>query len=128
MDEIGFPKNLPEEFRNDFALAFNEIIRLREENNSLKRIFFAQRSERYVTQNLLIPKDSLFNEPEKIILENIVPEEKNNDDLNPKKEKTKLNKTGGKKPFPKNIPREKKIHDLPEEEKVCKYDNTHSSC
>ena len=43
MDEIGFPKNLPEEFRNDFACAFNEIIRLREENNSLKRIFFAQK-------------------------------------------------------------------------------------
>ena len=33
-------------------------------------------------------------------------------------------KPGGKKPFPENIPREVKIHDLSEEEKICKNDLT----
>ena len=60
MTEIGFPKNLPEEFKIDFAGAFNEIIRLKEEVNSLRRIIFSQKSERYASiPDYIVPVNSL---------------------------------------------------------------------
>ena len=124
MNDIGFPKNLPQEFRTDFACAFNEIIRLREENNSLKRIIFSQKSERYSIQEYFEPLNTLFDEPEQIMseqkekTENISEKSESNTNKNPSPKK------GGKKPFPENLPRETKIHDLPENEKICKFDNT----
>ena len=71
MFEIDFPKNLPDEFRADFASAFNEIIYLREKLDSVQRKLFAQRTERFIKQDFIEPKNSLFNEPEQILAEYI---------------------------------------------------------
>ena len=56
MDIIGFPEDLPEKFKPYFASAYNEIIRLKEENNSLKRREFSHRSERYDIPEPLFPR------------------------------------------------------------------------
>lgn len=124
MNEIGFPKNLPDEFKTHFVSAYNEILRLKEEVNSLRRIVFAQRSERYIKEEFILPENSLFNEPEQILLEknNICNEPDKNDECKTATDKQKPRKKGGRKPFPKNIPREIKIHDLSESEKICKND------
>ena len=115
MNEIGFPKNLPEEFKTDFALAFNEINRLREENNSLKRTIYSQKSERYAIQDYILPMNSLFDEVEQIISEIKNIEEEKENSISKEEVNDKLRKKGGKKPFPENLPRETKIHDLPED-------------
>ena len=69
MDEIGFPKNLPDEFKAYFAAAHNEIIYLKEKINTLTRMYFGQKSERHAKEELILPQGSLFNEPEQIISE-----------------------------------------------------------
>lgn len=119
---------LPEEFRINFASLFNENLRLKEENNSLKRTIFSQKSERYAIQDYILPMNSLFDEVEQIIsaIKNTDDEKDNSAsrEESDKKPDNKPTKKGGKKPFPENLPRETKIHDLPEEEKICKYDNT----
>ena len=128
MDEIGFPKNLPNEFKPYFAAAHNEIVYLKEKINALNRINLAQRSERYIPEELILPQGSLFNEPEQIVHDdckadnspskpNEKPEEKGK---NPRAPREK----GGKKTFPESIPRETKIHDLSQDEKICKNDLT----
>ena len=67
MDEIGFPKNLPDEFKSYFVSAFNEINRLKEENSFLKRIAFSQRSEKFIKYDFISPEGTLFNEAENIL-------------------------------------------------------------
>lgn len=123
MDEIGFPQNLPNEFKAHFVAAFNEINRLKEEVNSLKRIMFGQKSERYISEELISPNGTLFNEPEKIIAEESIEKDSTNNKSAAGNSKP-LRKPGGKKPLPDNLPREVKIHDLTEEEKICKNDLT----
>ena len=44
---------------------------LEEKINALNRIIFAQKSERYITEELIQPNGTLFNEPEKIIAEGV---------------------------------------------------------
>ena len=61
MDEIGFPKNLPDEFKAYFAAAHNEIIYLKEKINTLTRMYFGQKSERHAKEELILPQGSLFN-------------------------------------------------------------------
>ena len=131
MDYIGFPKDLPEKFRPDFASLYNEVALLREEVNSLKRREFSHRSERYDIPDPLFPIGSLFNEPEKILLQEALIKEKSKEAVpseNSEKEtstqKPTPKKQGGKKPLSDKLPREVQIHDLPEEEKICKNDLT----
>lgn len=141
MDEIGFPKNLPDEFKTYFVSAFNEINRLKEEVSALKRIAFSQRSEKFIKYDFISPEGTLFNEAEDILYtENhtavtnnaAVPAEtynkQNNGDLT-KKKKQKNNsllfeEQSSHKFFPNHIPREVITHDLNENEKICQFDHS----
>ncbi|WP_338635670.1 hypothetical protein [Spirobacillus cienkowskii] len=67
MEKIGFPKNLPDEFKSYFVAAFNEINRLKEVVNTLSRIAFSQRSEKYVKYEFMSPEGTLFNEAENLL-------------------------------------------------------------
>jgi transposase len=119
MDEIGFPKNLPNEFKSRFVAYHNENVRLKEEVNSLRRMMFGRKSEKYYTEDIIDPKGTLFNETETIIeekQEDLI-EKENPKDTNETKSKEKEN--GGRKPLPADLPREIKIHDIPEAEKKC---------
>lgn len=139
MNDIGFPSNLPAEFRLRFMQYHNAVVRLNAENyrlkeqlNSLKRLEFGSRSEKFKMEDLIEPQNSLFNEPEAIVETapaQILNEEQNktdpsNDKKNPRQKNLDSNKKGGRKPLPENLPREIKNHDLPEEKKVCAHDNT----
>lgn len=127
MNEIEFLEDIPEKSRTKVACLFNENIFLREQVRSLQRLVFAQKSERFVGAELILPKETLFNEPEKIVSDenknSIAKEESSNENTKEGKPKPQR-KNGGKKPFPENIPREVKIHDLSENEKICKNDLT----
>jgi len=127
MNEIEFLEDIPEKSRTKVACLYNENIFLREQVKSLQRLVFAQKSERFVGAELILPKESLFNEPEQLISEenknSIEKEESSNENTKEGKPKPQR-KSGGKKPFPENIPREVKIHDLPENEKICRNDLT----
>ena len=139
MNEIGFPKNLPDEFRTYFISAFNEINRLKEENSFLKRIAFSQRSEKFLKYDFISPEGTLFNEAEDIlnneshsnVTDDIpVSSETNNTQNKANSTRKKKQKNDSllfddqtsQKSFPSHIPREVITHDLSEEEKVCKFD------
>ena len=123
MDIIGFPEDLPEKFKPYFMSIYNENIRLKERVNSLLRITLSHRSERYDIPNPLHPEGSLFNEPEKVIQES--EESKDNSEKKEEpKNKSSSNKKPGRKPISPNLPRETRIHDLSENEKICKNDLT----
>lgn len=141
MDEIGFPKNLPDEFKTYFVSAFNEINRLKEENSFLKRIAFSQRSEKFIKYDFISPEGTLFNEAEDILQNDShialtndisVPYETNklqNKDNLTKKRKLKNNsllfdEQSSQKSFPSHIPREVITHDLNDNEKICQYDHS----
>ncbi|KAB8028146.1 hypothetical protein [Fluviispira multicolorata] len=141
MNEIGFPKNLPDEFKTYFISAFNEINRLKEENSFLKRIAFSQRSEKFVKYDFISPEGTLFNEAEDIlqnekhidVIEDIpVPSEANNAQNKTKSTHKKKQKNdsllfddqSSQKSFPNHISREGITHDFSEEEKVCKIDHS----
>lgn len=133
MDDIGFPKNMPNEHMSFVYAAFNEIKRLKDEVNYYRRKLYGSKAERYICEKIEIPQNSLFDEPENIIASQTNTEEENidsneevssfqeketKDDKKQKNEKTSR-KPGGKKPFPENLPREDKVHDIPEDKKVC---------
>jgi len=139
MNEIGFPKNLPDEFRTYFISAFNEINRLKEEVCALKRIAFSQRSEKFLKYDFISPEGTLFNEAEDIlnneshsnVTDDIpVSSETNNTQNKANSTQKKKQKNDSllfddktsQKSFPSHIPREVITHDLSEEEKVCKFD------
>ena len=145
MDEIGFPKNFPDEFTICFVAAFNEINRLKEENNFLKRIAFSQRSEKYVKYEFMSPEGTLFNEAENLLNheQNLIlgnetttpaSAEKTLEINNHKNKNSKNNKktnnilfpenNSSRRTFPAALPRETITHDLSDEEKICKYDNS----
>jgi hypothetical protein len=69
MNEIVFPEDLLEKFKPQFASAFNEILFLREQVNSLKKMVFAQKLERFVGAELILPNVTLFNDPEQLVSE-----------------------------------------------------------
>jgi len=123
MDIIGFPEDLPEKFKPYFMSIYNENIRLKERVNSLLRISLSHRSERYDIPDPLYPEGSLFNEPEKVILESAEPKDKS-EKIEEPKNKSPSNKKGGRKVISPNLPRETRVHDLSEEDKVCKNDLT----
>ena len=127
MNEIEFLEDIPEKSRVKVACLYNENIFLREQVRSLQRLVFAQKSERFIGGEIILPKETLFNEPEQILAEyncNLKENEEYSDDNKRESTPKTTKKSGGKKPFPENIPREVKIHDLSENEKICKNDLT----
>lgn len=117
------PKDLPEKFHTLFVSYHNEVVRLTELNNALRRLAFGRSSERVLPGELIVPAGSLFNEVE---IEALQPEveaaaEENKEETEVKPHNTK---TGGRKPLPADLPRVEKIIDLPEDKKICPHDGT----
>ncbi|MEY3902622.1 MAG: hypothetical protein RL189_1928, partial [Pseudomonadota bacterium] len=101
----------------------NEVVRLTELNNALRRLAFGRSSERVLPGELIVPAGSLFNEVEIEALHSEVEEA-----VEEKKEETEVKphtrKIGGRKPLPADLPRVEKIIDLPEDKKICPHDGT----
>ena len=126
---------IPDDCKIDVARLYNQVQHLTEEINSLRRKLFGRKCERYVVGDYIPFKGSLFDEPE-----SLVPQEEqkklnneNNDenqtttkkdDSAEKSEKKKDTSLKPKKALPENLPREVRIHDLPEEQKKCPHDGT----
>lgn len=142
-DIIGFPKNLPHEFRTHFAMMHNKIVELQEEVNYLRRMRFGRQSEKYIKEEAISLFGTLFDEAENLLQntddlfqnENLQSNEtisnqenqlNNSDssDVTEPKSKNTPRKNGGKKPFPSDLPREIRIHDLADKDKVCPHDWT----
>ena len=58
---------LTEESRPPAVGLFNENCLLREEVNSLRRSLYGSSSEKQIVPELILPKDSLFNEAEALL-------------------------------------------------------------
>lgn len=81
----------------------------------LKREKFGPKSERFTE---VPPEQLLFNEIEKEVA--TLPQKDESETITYTRRKGR----GKKKPFPEHLPREEKIIDLPEEQKVCPHDGT----
>jgi transposase len=91
----------------------NEIIRLSEQVLLLKRKLYGRKSEK-LNQIEDVQDDLFFNEAESHA------DEKTDEKPAAIGVKGYSRKKPGRKPFPEDWPREEFIHDLPEDEKVCK--------
>lgn len=105
-------KNLKD--KNEHLLEEND--RLRHLVNLLKKEKFGSKGERFE----IIADQLIFNEIE--VEAPKAPPERETLTYTRKKGKRK------KRPIPENIPREEKVIDLPEEEKVCPHDGAHLKC
>jgi transposase len=121
-------KNLSEDFRKLFADMNNIIVELRQENSKLQRELYGKKAETHIVGNLIIPKNSLFNEAECLaanaLLEEEAEEDKGSDSdhKDSKKKKKRSENSGGRDAFSEQIPRRKVIHEVPEEKLICPTD------
>jgi transposase len=113
---------IPEPFRPLVASMSNRIVYLTEENNRLRREIYGSKGEKHVVGEIIHPKGCLFNEPEAIVEKE--PEEIKPDPVPPKPTTKRSPASGGRKPFPEHLPRQRKVYDLPESEKICPFDGT----
>jgi transposase len=116
------PPDLPEKFHSLFASYHNEVVRLREINNALRRLAFGRSTERHLPGELIVPAGSLFNEVEIEALKVEEIEEQPEEKKDQTEVKGHTRKVGGRKALPENLPRVEKIIDIPEEKKFCPHD------
>lgn len=116
---------LPENLKPLFVSMHNEIVRLQEENYRLRRAQYASRSEKHISGILIEPVGTLFNESEVAA----ATEDSGSDPEPPavplpdvKKKRVRSPESGGRKPLPPDLPRERVIHDISESEKTCRFD------
>jgi transposase len=117
--------SIPEQLRPLVASMNNRVVSLLEENNRLRRALFGAKTETHITGDLIHPKGCLFNEAEALIEEAKV-EEKLPAPVtgSESKPRTRSPESGGRKPFPEDLPRNEIVCDLPESQKVCPHDGT----
>ena len=123
MDKETLLSKIPENLHHVFAQMHNQIVLLQEENNRLRRALYAAKSEKHIKGVLILPEGTLFNELEDLNAEDPL---ETNDISEPvvtagKKPKAR---SGGRAPLLLDIPRERVVHDLPAEQKVCPHDGT----
>ncbi len=107
-------EQLKTEFEMKIAARDVEISMLQEQVRSLKHYLFGNKSEK-LHADVASKQPSLFE-----LEEAEVPEEEKEPEEPEKKDVTKPKKPRGRKRLPEWLPREQVIHDLPQEEKVCK--------
>lgn len=88
-----------------------EIVYLKHNIALMKQALYGKKSEK--TESVESQMSFLFNEAEAFVAAEPSPEEETEEVLVKKKKK------GGRKPLPKNLERERIIHELPEEEMHC---------
>jgi transposase len=115
-------EKIPLTDRADYVALGNRIVVLTEEVNRLRRVVYGSKTEVHEVGDLIHPKGTIFNDAEEIIEaeEEPVPVEPEPS----KKPRKRSSKSGGRKPFPDNLPRRQIICDLSEAEKICPYDGT----
>lgn len=103
----------------------NQIILLQEEVTRLRRELYAAKSEKHISlASLILPEGGLFNEAEHIF---VGPPRPTHLDAppaqgEPKKPRVRSPESGGRKPLPADLPRERVVHDLVDDVKVCPND------
>ena len=102
----------------------NQVVNLLEENNRLRIEFYGSKAEAHHVGEVIHPKGSLFNEAEDLTARVEEEDEKNGDGAKakPAKKSTRSSDSGGRNPFPPDLPRNAIVCDLPEEEKICPND------
>lgn len=116
---------LPDQMKPIFASMQSSLVTLTEENWRLRRELYGSRSERHISLPIFEPNGSLFNEAEAVAESDttpaaelpppaVVPE--------PKKKRGGTENSGGRKPLPEVLPRERVVHDLADAKKICPSD------
>lgn len=127
MLENTYLENIPESHRAFVASMHNVIVTQQEEINRLRRALYGAKSEKHKSiLELLVPQGTLFNEAESgASLPALEPEATNTE---PAKKQKRSPESGGRKPLPNDLPRERVIHDVEEGAKVCPHDGANLVC
>jgi transposase len=106
----------PENLRNVVASLHNTIVELREDKRVLLKKLYGVTTEKHPAEVKFIAKEVLFNEVELILAEEKLEEQKNPVKSHERK------KACGRKPLPESLPRERVVHEVPEEKMICPAD------